>query len=106
IVPLLRAARTGGVSSGAMKLVTAVVKPHRIEEVKDALRGIGVSGLTTSDVEGFGRQWGQTPSRAMASAEALRTRFDALARAYPPGQHGRWAARERADALDGWFREA
>jgi len=42
----------------------------------------------------------------MANAEALRTRFDALARAYPPGQHGRWAARERADALDGWFREA
>ena len=43
-----------------MKLVTAVVKPHRIEEVKDALRGIGVSGLTTSDVEGFGRQRGHT----------------------------------------------
>jgi [protein-PII] uridylyltransferase len=41
----------------------------------------------------------------MANAAALRTRFDALARAYPPGQHGRWAARERADALDGWFRD-
>src|SRR4051794_41806933 len=39
----------------------------------------------------------------MADAAALRTRFDALARAYPSGQHGRWAARERADALDGWF---
>ena len=43
-----------------MKLVTAVVKPHRIEDVKEALRGIGVSGLTTSDVEGFGRQRGHT----------------------------------------------
>ena len=43
-----------------MKLVTAVVKPHRIEEVKEALRDIGVSGLTTSDVEGFGRQRGHT----------------------------------------------
>jgi nitrogen regulatory protein P-II 1 len=43
-----------------MKLVTAVVKPHRIEEVKEALREIGVSGLTTSDVEGFGRQRGHT----------------------------------------------
>ena len=42
----------------------------------------------------------------MANAAALRTRFDALARAYPPGQHGRWAARERSDALDAWFREA
>jgi nitrogen regulatory protein P-II 1 len=43
-----------------MKLVTAVVKPHRIEEVKEALRDIGVSGLTTTDVEGFGRQRGHT----------------------------------------------
>jgi nitrogen regulatory protein P-II 1 len=43
-----------------MKLVTAVVKPHRIEEVKEALREIGVSGLTPSDVEGFGRQRGHT----------------------------------------------
>jgi nitrogen regulatory protein P-II 1 len=43
-----------------MKLVTAVVKPHRIEEVKEALRDIGVSGLTTTDVECFGRQRGHT----------------------------------------------
>jgi nitrogen regulatory protein P-II 1 len=43
-----------------MKLITAVVKPHRIEEVKEALREIGVSGLTTTDVEGFGRQRGHT----------------------------------------------
>jgi [protein-PII] uridylyltransferase len=42
----------------------------------------------------------------MEDAAALRTRFDALARAYPPGQHGRWAARERSDALDGWFAAA
>jgi [protein-PII] uridylyltransferase len=42
----------------------------------------------------------------MADAAALRTRFDALARAYPPGQHGRWAARRRADALDAWFADA
>ena len=43
-----------------MKLVVAIVKPHRLVEVKEALRGIGVSGLTTSDVEGFGRQRGHT----------------------------------------------
>src|SRR3954471_1631579 len=42
----------------------------------------------------------------MADAVALHRRFDALARAYPPGQHGRWAARERSDALDGWFAAA
>ncbi len=39
----------------------------------------------------------------MADAAELRRRFDALARAYPPGQHGRWAARQRSDALDAWF---
>ena len=43
-----------------MKLVTAIVKPHRVDEVKEALREIGVSGLTTTDVEGFGRQRGDT----------------------------------------------
>jgi nitrogen regulatory protein P-II 1 len=43
-----------------MKLVTAIVKPHRVDEVKEALRDVGVQGLTTTDVEGFGRQRGQT----------------------------------------------
>jgi nitrogen regulatory protein PII len=43
-----------------MKIVTAIVKPHRTEEVKEALREIGVGGLTTTDVEGFGRQRGHT----------------------------------------------
>jgi nitrogen regulatory protein P-II 1 len=41
-------------------LVTAVLKPHRVEEVKDALRGIGVLGMTISEVKGFGRQGGHT----------------------------------------------
>lgn len=43
-----------------MKLVVAVVKPHKLDEVKEALRDVGVSGLTTTDVEGFGRQRGHT----------------------------------------------
>ena len=43
-----------------MKLVTAIVKPHRVDEVKEALRDLGVNGLTTTDVEGFGRQRGHT----------------------------------------------
>ncbi|HYF11154.1 MAG TPA: P-II family nitrogen regulator [Actinomycetota bacterium] len=43
-----------------MKLVVAIVKPHRLDEVKEALRSVGVDGLTTSDVEGFGRQRGHT----------------------------------------------
>ena len=41
-------------------LVTAVIKPHKLEEVKDALQGIGVTGLTISEVKGFGRQGGHT----------------------------------------------
>lgn len=43
-----------------MKLVVAIVKPHKLDKVKEALRGIGVAGLTTTDVEGFGRQRGHT----------------------------------------------
>jgi nitrogen regulatory protein P-II 1 len=36
------------------------VKPHRLDEVKEALRDVGINGLTSSDVEGFGRQRGHT----------------------------------------------
>ena len=43
-----------------MKLVTAIIKPHRLDEVKDALKGAGVVGLTVSEVKGFGRQGGHT----------------------------------------------
>ncbi len=43
-----------------LQLVTAIVKPHKLEEVKDALRGIGVQGLTVQEVKGFGRQGGHT----------------------------------------------
>jgi nitrogen regulatory protein P-II 1 len=41
-----------------MKLVTAIVKPHKLDDVKSALEGIGVQGLTISEVQGFGRQRG------------------------------------------------
>jgi len=41
-------------------LVTAVIKPHKLEEVKDALRGMGVLGITITEVKGFGRQGGHT----------------------------------------------
>jgi nitrogen regulatory protein P-II 1 len=43
-----------------MKLVVAVVKPHRLDDVKEALREAGVSGLTTIEAQGFGRQRGHT----------------------------------------------
>ena len=43
-----------------MKLVTAIVKPFRLDDVKDALKAQGVQGLTVSEVQGFGRQRGHT----------------------------------------------
>ena len=43
-----------------MKLVSAVVKPHVLDEVKEALKQAGVTGLTVTEVQGFGRQRGHT----------------------------------------------
>lgn len=43
-----------------MKLVTAVIKPYKLDEVREALSGAGVQGMTVSEVKGFGRQKGQT----------------------------------------------
>ena len=43
-----------------MKLVTAIIKPFKLDEVKEALEGIGVQGMTVDDVRGFGRQRGHT----------------------------------------------
>ena len=43
-----------------MKLILAIVKPHRLDDVKEALREIGVKGLTSVEAQGFGRQRGHT----------------------------------------------
>jgi nitrogen regulatory protein PII len=43
-----------------MKLITAIIKPFKLDDVKDALRTAGVEGLTVSEVRGFGRQGGHT----------------------------------------------
>ena len=43
-----------------MKLVTAIIKPFRLDGVKEALKAIGVEGLTVAEVQGFGRQGGHT----------------------------------------------
>jgi nitrogen regulatory protein P-II 1 len=43
-----------------MKIVTAVIKPHKWEEVRAALESVGVSGMTVSEVSGYGRQKGHT----------------------------------------------
>jgi nitrogen regulatory protein PII len=43
-----------------MKLVTAIIKPHMLDEVRDTLSRLGVTGLTVTEVKGFGRQKGHT----------------------------------------------
>jgi len=43
-----------------MKLVTAVIKPFKLDDVKDALKAVGIAGITVSEVRGFGRQGGHT----------------------------------------------
>jgi nitrogen regulatory protein P-II 1 len=44
----------------AMKLVTAVVKPHQVDEIKTQLNSIGVQGMTVTEAQGYGRQGGHT----------------------------------------------
>ncbi|HWM40546.1 MAG TPA: P-II family nitrogen regulator [Streptomyces sp.] len=43
-----------------MKLITAVIKPHQLEDVKEALRAFGVQGMTVTESSGYGRQRGHT----------------------------------------------
>jgi len=43
-----------------VKLVTAIIKPFKLDEVKEALRSLGIAGMTVSEVQGFGRQRGHT----------------------------------------------
>jgi nitrogen regulatory protein PII len=43
-----------------VKLIIAFIKPFKLEQVRDALKAAGVSGMSASDVSGFGRQGGQT----------------------------------------------
>ena len=45
-----------------MKLVTAIIKPFRLDEVKDALMDVGIHGMTVTESRGFGRQRGHTES--------------------------------------------
>ena len=44
----------------AMKKIEAIIKPFKLEEVKDALHDVGIEGMTVSEVKGFGRQKGHT----------------------------------------------
>jgi nitrogen regulatory protein PII len=61
-LPILRAQcreGTDGVKS-SMKMIVGIIKPSRLDAVRDALHALGVEGMTVSDVRGFGRQRGHT----------------------------------------------
>ncbi len=55
-----RASRASSAGACCMKQITAVIKPFKLEEVREALADVGVSGLTVTEVKGFGRQKGHT----------------------------------------------
>ena len=66
--PLLDNSLTAGPSSGAgnntegrqMKLITAIIKPFKLDEVRESLSALGVQGMTVTEVKGYGRQKGHT----------------------------------------------
>ncbi len=90
-----------------MKLITAIIKPSRLDPVLDALKEIGVGGLTVSEVRGFGRQKGKTEVyrgaeyevkllpkvkvEIVVPAERVDSVVDALANAAKTGNIGRVA---------------
>ena len=51
---------SAGAIERAMKKIEAIIKPFKLEDVKEALSGLGVEGMTVSEVKGFGRQKGHT----------------------------------------------
>ena len=52
--------RAGITEIGTMKLISAIIKPHKLDDVREALTTLGVAGLTAIEVKGFGRQRGHT----------------------------------------------
>jgi nitrogen regulatory protein P-II 2 len=54
------AVRRPHTEENAMKMVTAIIKPFKLDEVREALSAIGVQGITVTEVKGFGRQKGHT----------------------------------------------
>jgi len=56
-----------------MKLVTAIIKPFKLDEVREALSAIGVTGITVTEVKGFGRQKGHTELYRGAEYVAIKT---------------------------------
>src|SRR5436309_7789841 len=60
MVSLRHGIAAAAMKGNEMKLIIAIIKPFKLEEVRDALAAAGVQGMTVSEVRGFGRQKGQT----------------------------------------------
>jgi nitrogen regulatory protein P-II 2 len=60
LIPAARRPRAAVPEDPTMKLVTAIIKPFKLDEVREALSAIGVQGITVTEVKGFGRQKGHT----------------------------------------------
>ena len=58
-----------------MKLITAIIKPHMLDGVRDALSDSGIKGLTATEVKGFGRQKGHTDGKCIAAQSIPSTSF-------------------------------
>jgi nitrogen regulatory protein P-II 1 len=87
-----------------MKLVTAVIKPFKLDDVKDALKANGIAGITVSEVRGFGRQGGHTETyrgaeykidfvpkvaiRVVVADETVDNAVDAIVRSAATGKIG------------------
>lgn len=87
-----------------MKQITAIIKPFKLDEVREALAAVGVSGLTVTDVKGFGRQKGHTELyrgaeyvvdflpkvkvEAVVADEAVESAVDAIIKAARTGKIG------------------
>ncbi len=53
-----------------MKMITAIIKPHKLDEVREALTPLGLAGMTVCEVKGFGRQKGRRRSTAGPSTRS------------------------------------
>lgn len=87
-----------------MKLITAIIKPFKLDEVREALSGVGVQGITVTEVKGFGRQKGHTELyrgaeyvvdflpkvklEAAVSADAVERAIEAIVQAARTGKIG------------------
>ena len=72
-----------------MKLITAIIKPFKADDVREALSDIGVSGVTLTEVKGFGRQKGHTELyRGAVSDDLLDQAIEAICKAAGTGQIG------------------